>query len=63
MLKQQLLDIKPRETSGARTANRFDYQDDWAFCQILELHEADDDYVVVFDYHDDVLVLDSATDP
>lgn len=63
MLKQRLLDIKPRETSGARAANRFDFQDDWALCTILALHEAGNDYVVVFDYHDDVIVLDSATDP
>ena len=63
MLKQQLLDIKPRETSGSTSANRFDYQDDWALCTVLTLHETGNDYVVVFDYHDDVVVLDSATDP
>lgn len=53
----------PRERSGPRSANRFDYQDDWALCKLLELHETGQDYVIVFDYHDDVVVLDSATNP
>lgn len=63
MLKQRLIDIGPRDRSGPRSANRFDYQDDWALCLLLELHERGRDYVVVFDYLDDVLVLDSASDP
>jgi hypothetical protein len=29
----------------------------------LELHQNGSDYLIVFDYHDDVLVLDSSTDP
>ncbi len=62
-IAQSLCAHSPRERSGSIAANRFDYQLDWALCRILELHAADDDYVVVIDYHDDVLILDSASDP
>jgi hypothetical protein len=62
-IAQLLSSIPPRERAGARSANRFDYQLDWALCRLLELHRTGNDYVILIDYHDDVLVLDSATDP
>jgi hypothetical protein len=62
-LKDLIVQKKPRETSGPRSANRFDFQKSWALCRLLELHQSGQDYLIVFDYHDDVLVLDSATDP
>jgi hypothetical protein len=58
-----LILTRPIEVSGSRSHNRFDYQANWALCRLLELHSTGDDYVIVLDYHDDVLVLDSATDP
>jgi hypothetical protein len=54
---------KPRERSGPRSANRFDYQLSWAFCLLLDLESANSDYLVVLDYHDDVVVFDSETSP
>ena len=62
-LKDLLVTTKPRETSGPRSANRFDFQKSWALCRLLELHKSGKDYLIVFDYHDDVLVLDSCGDP
>ena len=62
-LSDNLISIKPGETSGPRSHNRFDYQSDWALCHLLDLHQAGQDYVIIFDYHDDVLVLDSASAP
>ena len=47
----------PRETSGSRSANRFEFQKDWVICTILELHLAGSDYLVICDYHEDVIVL------
>lgn len=49
-----------RETGGAVAANRTDYQQSWAFCLLLTLHEKPNDYAVLLDFHDDVVVLDSA---
>jgi hypothetical protein len=54
---------KPREQSGARSANRFDYQLSWAFCLLLDLEAGKGDYLVVLDYHDDVVVFDSESSP
>src|SRR5262245_8176528 len=62
-LASALLAHKPRETSGASSANRFDYQRTWALCHALALHEGDEDYVVILEFHDDVLVLDRLSDP
>lgn len=62
-IQEKLIDNKPRETSGARSANRFDYQKDWALCKALELQLEKDNYVIVLDFHDDILILDSDISP
>jgi len=62
-LSRKLVSNPPRETSGPRSANRFEYQRDWTLCELLRVHASGSSYVVVFDFHDDVLVLDSLTDP
>lgn len=62
-LKDLIVQKKPREISGPRSANRFDFQKSWALCRLLELHQTGKDYLIVFDYHDDVLVLNSSTNP
>ena len=62
-LGDALVETRPRETSGSRSANRFDFQKSWALCRLLELHKSGEDYLIIFDYHDDVLVLDSSSNP
>ena len=57
------ISTKPRENSGPRSANRFDYQLSWAFCLLLDMESANGDYLLVLDYHDDVVVFDSETSP
>ena len=52
-----------RESSGSRTSNRYDFQKDWALCHLMVLHSSGEDYCIVFEHHDDVLVLDSALNP
>ena len=63
LLRDLVVQKKPRETSGSRSANRFDFQKDWAILKLFELHQCKDDYLLVLDYHDDVMVLDSEHDP
>ncbi len=53
----------PRERSGSRSANRFDYQLSWAFCLLLDLESENKDYFLVLDYHDDVVVFNSENLP
>ena len=54
---------KPRENAGSLAANRFAYQLDWGLKKLLELEESSDPYTIIFDYQDDILVLDSDADP
>lgn len=62
-LKQKLIDIKPSENSGSSTSNRFDYQKDWSLCKILELYKTEKDFVLTFEYHDDIIVLNRKDEP
>ncbi len=54
---------KPRENAGALAANRFAYQLDWGLKKLLELEESNLPYTIIFDYQDDILVLDSDDEP
>jgi Cap4 dsDNA endonuclease len=60
---RECLVSRPREESGSVSGNRFDFQRDWALCRLFELHESGEDYVLVMEHHDDVIVLDSCEDP
>ena len=42
---------------------RFDYQKNWAFCQMLQHHIDGDDYLVAFEFHDDVVFFDASVAP
>lgn len=58
------LTSKPqRETAGSDSAARFDYQKDWAFCRMMRKHMDGEDYLVAFEYHDDVLFLTPSNAP
>ncbi len=54
---------KPRENAGPLAANRFAYQLDWGLKKLLELEESNQPYTIIFDYQDDIIVLDSDVDP
>lgn len=62
-LADKIVQSKPRETSGARSANRFDYQKDWIVCLLLDLHQKGKDYLVICDYHEDIMLFDRESDP
>jgi hypothetical protein len=62
-LAEALLAYRPRETSGTSSANRFGFQRTWALCHLLHLHATGEPYVLLLEFHDDVVVLDRDTDP
>jgi len=62
-LKTRLIEVPPRDLSGANASDRFAYQRTWALCHVMELHASGQDYVVIFDHHEDVSVLDSEDAP
>jgi len=59
-----VLSAKPqRETVGASTAARFDYQKSYALLELINRHTSNLDYSVAFEFHDDILFFDSETNP
>lgn len=51
-----------RETSGAKTFEKYEYQYHWALCRILGAHETADDYVVFIELHEDVVLATSTNE-
>lgn len=49
-----------RETAGARTFEKYEYQYHWALCRILGAHELSNDYVVFIELHEDVVLATSS---
>ena len=62
-LKQKLSTIKPRENGGSIASNRFDFQKDWAICKLIELSKSNSDFILAFEFHEDIVVFDSSTNP
>lgn len=62
-LSTRLKEIKPRENSGSVSSNRFDFQKNWAICKLLELTQAKSDFILAFEFHEDILVFDSSNEP
>ena len=61
-LTSEFIKKVPTENCGANTSNAYDFQKDWSIWLLLECHQGLKDYLIIFDYHDDVVVFDSATD-
>jgi hypothetical protein len=61
--KDKLVVIPPRDRSGPRSSDRFVFQQSWALCKLMALHEAQGDYVLTFDHHEDVTQIDSEQSP
>lgn len=62
-LKDKFKEIVPRENAGSMSANRFDFQKNWAICKLIELTKEGKDFVLAFEFHEDIIVLDSSTSP
>lgn len=62
-LREELLAHRPRETSGSSASNRFAYQRNWTLCHLLALHQTDQQYLILLEFHDDLIVIDEASTP
>ncbi len=62
-LTQSILSSKPREESGSKTSRKYSFQYNLSLYLLLKKHEDTGDYVYLFDYHDDLMVLDSPDNP
>lgn len=52
-----LADEIPRERGGAIGASGFDFQKNWGVSKIIELAGRDEEFLLVFDYHEDTVLL------
>lgn len=62
-LTEALIARPPRETSGARTASRYHFQQNWALCKLLELYSDDSEFLMLLDYHEDIVIFDHESSP
>lgn len=62
-LLDTLTKAKRRESAGSDTSARFDFQKNWALCEMLHRHHAGIEYLVAFEFHDDVVFFTPEDDP
>ena len=62
-LAKSLIDVPQTERGGEIAQRGFDFQACWALSHMFEYELQDKEYVFVFEYHDDVLILDSENLP
>lgn len=58
-----IVSAKPREKSGPTTGARYAFQSHVSLAKLLDLHETGDDYRAIFDYFDDLTILDASSTP
>lgn len=62
-IQSDLIKVPQTETAGSRSPARFAYQRNWALAELIEYHLEGKDYVFAFEFHDDILILDSEVNP
>lgn len=62
-LAEALISIPQYERGGEIAQRGFDYQTCWALSQMLGYELDEKKYVFIFEYHDDVLILDDEVSP
>ena len=59
-LAERLVEHPQREVGGSVAQERFDYQALWGLALIFSNHGKSEDYAIAFEFHDDVVLLDSS---
>ncbi len=62
-ITDQILKLKPREESGSNTSRKYSFQYDLSLFILLTQHDKLDDYVYLFDFHEDLVILNSPIKP
>lgn len=55
-----MIEFPPDDNSGSSSSNRFAYQKNWALYKMLELEQLGRDYMIVMDYHEDIVIIDAS---
>jgi len=53
----------PRERAGSETQARYDFQANYGILELVRLRENGQDFRIIFDVFDDIMVVDSASNP
>ncbi|MGF1723897.1 DUF4297 domain-containing protein [Photobacterium nomapromontoriensis] len=48
-----------RESAGASTFGKYNFQFHWALCEIIEKHKQKKEYAILIEYHEDVVIADT----
>ncbi|MEI8707346.1 DUF4297 domain-containing protein [Pseudoalteromonas sp. B62] len=48
-----------RESAGASTFGKYNFQFHWALCEIIEKHKQQKEYALLIEHHEDVVIADS----
>ena len=62
-LADRLIDTPPREVAGPDAASRFHYQAVYGLTLIFDEHNGEKDYALLFEFHDDLALLDQSVNP
>ncbi|MVM36522.1 DUF4297 domain-containing protein [Spirosoma sp. HMF3257] len=62
-LSTLLVTSKTRENAGSRSDERFNYQKDLSLYLMIDYYKKVDDFVFLFDFHDDLAIIDSEATP
>lgn len=54
-----ILSEPQRETAGASTFGKYEFQFHWALCKIIKKHKKSEDYALLIEYHEDVVIANS----
>jgi hypothetical protein len=60
---ERLISEPQREKSGETGYERYDYQALWGLALIFEHHASLEDYAIAFEFHDDIVLMNSASSP
>lgn len=47
-----------RESAGANTFGKYNFQYHWALCELIKKHEKKKEYAIIIEYHEDVVIAD-----
>lgn len=59
-IETKILSEKPREESGSKTSRKYQFQKDLSLYILLKEHVTRDDYLFLFDFHEDLVISNSS---
>lgn len=60
-LETKILSEKPREESGSKTSRKYQFQKDLSLYILLKEHSKREDYLFLFDFHEDLIISNSSS--